>query len=107
MCILYWVKNWRCFSVSEFRLRNARLRWQEFFLRVTLQGRKPRSMEDMDKMEIVPDSPSIGSEFIPESLQVRFQLFALLLGWSAGLAAEVPRSHLTLCAVERASRTHT
>jgi len=38
---------------------------------VMLQGRKPRSVEDMDKMDVVPDSPSLASEGLPESLQVR------------------------------------
>ena len=37
---------------------------------VMLQGRKPRSLEDVDKMDLVPDSPSLSNEHVPESLQV-------------------------------------
>ena len=37
---------------------------------IVLQGRKPRSLEDVDKMDLVPDSPSLSNEHVPESLQV-------------------------------------
>lgn len=34
------------------------------------QGRKPRSVEDMCRMDVTPDSPSSCNEGLPESLQV-------------------------------------
>jgi len=45
---------------------------------LSLQGRKPRSVEDLEKMDIIADSPTFSSEGPPESLQVCRRLVVIV-----------------------------
>ena len=65
MCLYFFI-NWTRDAVRICKIYAASISKRV----IVSQGRKPRSVEDVDRMDVVPDSPSSCNEQLPESLQV-------------------------------------